>query len=237
MKTDWQILGLPGAVTQLSVIEKAYASRRKAIVNGGCPMDMIALEDAYITILEKLGDESKIVDGAILTDSIFDEVSEAHIEGTPFTEPEIMTIGANIVRMLHNPWKRYSKSDWSKLMAYGQSDGQKDRQFDDVLREALLQYFGYYNDPANAMGHKTSITPRDISPELARFIFDEAGWDADPPRSKKEAHELSWLRQEMDVQNFNRTVKNDYLSTFLLAGLVIGCAIMLVYWLPRLLMG
>ena len=106
-------------------------------------------------------------------------------------------IATMLVRALYDPWKRSSKDYWEELIEFGKSNPDKDFRFDDVLREALIRFFGYYG---NDSGQRNKFGgSRVMLPGLAQFIFDSVGWNEREPRNEKEATELNWLREELDV--------------------------------------
>lgn len=183
-----------------SDIRAAYDRRREIVAEQGNPMERLVLEDAFMRALAQCEADAGIETKAIQTDQIFDELTAVHIAGEPFTDDELQMIARKIMRVLYNPWNRASKPAWKQIIELGDGGEIKDNQFDEILREALLRYFGYYNEGRAGIGQSNKAAgPRLMPPSIAQYIFDKAGWIDFEPRSVKEKQELQWLREELDV--------------------------------------
>jgi len=197
VSTPWQILGLPGEPTRIEDIHAAYESRKETLTQAGDLMGQLSLEDAYLNALALWEKDDDYCEKAVKTDLIFDDMAAEHAKSEPLSVTELQEIATHIMRTLHNPWQRNSIATWMSIFEIDPIDCPDDRQFEDILREALLRYFGYYDDK-HGFNNKSG-GPRFMQPKIAKYIFAKARWVGRRTSSEKERRELSWLRQELDV--------------------------------------
>lgn len=198
MSSPWKELGLKSQPNRAEDIHAAYEQAKDSLTRQGDLMAQLGLEDAYLNALALWEKDDDYCDKAVKTDQVFDEMMEAHKPDEPLSTLELQEIATHVMRTLHNPWQRNSIAAWKKLFEYDPIDCPQDRQFEDVLREAFLRFFGYY-DGKGARRNKGG-GPRVMQSKTAQYIFAKAGWIDQKPRSEKEKRELKWLADELDVE-------------------------------------
>lgn len=197
MSTPWEILGLGGPPNRIEDIHTTYETRKDSLTANGDLMGLLSLEDAYLNALALWEKDDEYCEKAVKTDLIFEDLVAEHAKSEPLTATELQEIGTHIMRTLHNPWHRNSISHWKMIFDIDPIECPSDLQFESVLREALLRYFGYYSDQS---GQRNKQGPRLMYPRTAQYIFARAEWTIyHRSSSAKERRELSWLRQELDV--------------------------------------
>ena len=144
--TPWERLGLNHKPNRIDDIHSAYEAQKEVLSLNGDPMGQLSLEDAYLNALALWEEEEDYCEKAVKTDYIFEELIAKRTKANPLTPSELQDIGTHIMRTLHNPWKRNSIDCWRRVFDIDPVDCPSDRQFENLLREALLQYFGYYED-------------------------------------------------------------------------------------------
>ncbi len=233
MESPWIALGLTEPPRKIDTIHDAYNRLRPQLMEEGDLMKQLAIEDAYMRALALWEQDEEYCEKAVLTDHIFDNIAESHVTGEPFTETELAEIATKIMRILHNPWQRTSKSVWKQIIDLGQTDDAKDRQFDAILREGLLRYLGYYNERAGQ--RNKSAGPRLMSPDIAHYIFEHAELIQTKPRSEKEGRELDWLRAELDVDASDAEMKLANGKDYFVVGLIFFCVVTLFFVVNNLI--
>lgn len=224
MSFPWDALGLERQPNRLDDIHTAYAQIKEELTDSGDLMGQVGLEDAYLDALALWEKDDDYCGKAVKTDQVFDEMMEAHDAHEPLSALELQEIATHVMRTLHNPWQRNSVTAWQKLFDLDPIDCSSDRQFENVLREAFLRFFGYYDDKG---GQRNKIGgPRVMQPKIAQYVFAKAEWVNRRTSSEKERRELSWLRDELDVAASSQERQKAGLRDFYL---VVGVLIAVIF--------
>lgn len=191
-------------------------------------MGQLSLEDAYLNALALWEKDDDYCEKAVKTDHIFEELVAEHTKSEPLSASDLQEIGTHIMRTLHNPWHRNSVDSWKRIFEIDPVDCPSDRQFEDLLREALLRYFGYYDDKAGKRNKRGG--PRLMYPRTAQYIFARANWTVNRQSSSaKERHELSWLREELDVGASSEERFDAGMHDFYVVVVVLGIIVFLFF--------
>ena len=222
LSIPWEILGLEHQPNRIEDIHAAYEARKTHLDETGDLMGQLGLENAYLNALALWERDDDYSEKAVKTDIIFEELVAEHAKNEPLSADELQEIGTYIMRTLHNPWQRNSIESWSLIFEIDPADCPNDQQFENLLREALLRYFGYYDDRS---GQRNKLGgPRLMQTKIAQYIFARAGWtNQDRTTSEKERRELNWLGEELDVWvSFNERRKAGFHDFYLIFGSLFG---------------
>lgn len=227
MSSFWTTLGFKNEPTRIEDIHTAYQERREEIIGSGDLMAQLGLEDAYLNALAAWEKEEDYCEKAVRTDNIHDNLLSEHVPGEPLTQSELQDIVTIIARTLHNPWKRNSIAAWKAIFNIDPFVDPQNRQFENILREAFLHFFGYYE--SSAINRNKSVGPRLMPIKTAQFVFEAAGWIDIKPSSEKERRELDWLSEELDVEATTFKKTRAAIRDFILVLMVFISAIILFF--------
>lgn len=211
MQDWWKTLGLDAPTHDLKAVKRAYAAKLKTTRPDDDPQAFMDLRDAFefakLTITENLQDLPLTVN---VTDTS-PEAKNLSFDALPFSDTQKPTVSTHedypkIKEILDAPDRRNNLEVWKQYILEISRSSTLDEytDFNNILRESLLERLGYYDE--NASKHNFAKEPPYIETPVAAGIFKLMDWTEPQDHGYFIEEELEWLLQDFRIIKLNRTL-------------------------------